>query len=384
MVYISMKYMSTTSWSSYLPQYAPVLQKDGRPEEIIRVREFISYANNFNPQAALFASSDIPLHPRLLYFLIRACEHYGFDLLGKHISQRFPKDSFWQYHISNLNLKALSTSVLGLLDRFQNDKDIYESVFEFFNHINQLGIGFKETNQLIQRILFSKQQQYQPDQINHFVKQYLIKWIPNYSIYLPAVMKRIIVLDQPITIDFWIDSLFILTVEYKGIHHQECTVLFQQLLDTFTFIFTTPLSSSDYHLRFLADQLYAITEIVRQIILSGGNITTDQIVQIIDLIVQTQQLILSNAIMFQYPCVGQLIKTLVSMDSQWNTIEMISSRVIDRVVDWINQNMKLKYRLLNHQSSHLIVELVIDFYNQAKIIPTTEKIPTSEWIDIGI
>ncbi|EGG22995.1 hypothetical protein DFA_05125 [Cavenderia fasciculata] len=108
-------------------------------------------------------------------------------------------------------LKALSTTIITLLDSFQKDKDILDHVIGFFNHTHQL--GFKETNQLVQRILFSKQQQqqYQPDQINRFV-----------------------------------------------------------------------------------NRLCVITDIVQQIIVTRGNITTDQILQIIDLIVQTLQLIHSN------------------------------------------------------------------------------------------
>ncbi|EGG22968.1 hypothetical protein DFA_05098 [Cavenderia fasciculata] len=266
-------------------------------------------------------------YPRLLYFLIKACDPCNYRL-GQQIKRIFKTEPFWQEYIVNLSLKALSTTIITLLDRFKNDKDILDHVIRFFNHTHRLGL--KEINQLIQRILFSKQQQYQPDQINRFVNVYLIEWIcrveKKFSIYLPSVMKRIII-DQPITIDFWIDGLL---------------SLYQQSN-------------------------------------AGGNITTDQISQIIDLIVQTA----NQKDRDYYSEIGQLIKILVSMDDQWNTIAMISSRVIDMVVDWINQNMEL-----GNESFHSAAELVVDFYDQINIIPpsitispTTEKISYSEWID---
>ncbi|EGG22973.1 hypothetical protein DFA_05103 [Cavenderia fasciculata] len=380
-------------------------------------------------------------HPRLIYFLIEACDPRAYGRLGRQIKEIFYTDPFWQECIVNLvlksvqsnhkSLKALSTTIIALLDSFQKDKDILDHVIGFFNHTHQL--GFKETNQLIQRILFSKQQQqYQPDQINRFVNVYLVGWIgnsaSNLSIYLPLVMKRI--LGQPIDQDC-IRSLLILykqshkstnqyiqylitpiiqlytntkidnvnektnvaellsllftrTVEYKGIHHQESTRLFQQILDTFT---APPTPSSLYPFNIIyhnIKRLCVITDIVQQIIVTRGNITTDQILQIIDLIVQTLQLIHSNDNNREHLSeIGQLIQILVSMDYQWNTIAMISSRVIDMVVDWINQNMEL-----GHKSFHSTVELVVDFYDQINIIPpsitispTTEKISYSEWID---
>ncbi|EGG23003.1 hypothetical protein DFA_05133 [Cavenderia fasciculata] len=410
----------------------------------IEFRDLIKEAfNNIIDQA-----SPSP-HPRLLMFLIVVCdtEARGSNFLAKQIKQIFEAEPLWQEYIIKLvlksiesdqevlitdalgfllrdpnfesrfsSLKQLSRAVIGLLDSYQDDDVILEHVIMFFNSIHKL--GFKETNQLIQRILFSKQ--FEPDQINQFVDENLIVWMGkranNFSIYLPTVMK--IMLDQP-TIDFkWVSSifkrshqetnryvkhfvtpiiqlytnthikfgkvqisiaellklLFTRTVEYKGIHHQESTRLFQQILDTFTAPAPSDQSLSEFQLKeYLTTHLTVVTEIVEQIIDQGGNITTDQIVQIIDLIVQAQQLIYSRSDKYQqyechYPQIADLIATLVEMnDDQYNTIEMISSRVIDKTVDWINQNKELS----NHPGSPFLVELVLDFYDYSKIIPPT-------------
>ncbi|EGG23020.1 hypothetical protein DFA_05150 [Cavenderia fasciculata] len=338
-----------------------------------------------------------PPHPRLLYSLINACDDSS-DSPGIQIKQIFSTEPFWQEYIVNLvlksvqsnqkvvisralalitrypvpqfttNLKALSTTVIALLDRFQIDDDILSGVIRFFNHTHQL--GFKETNQLIQRILFS--QQYEPIQINHFVERSLIKWIGdsanNLSIYLPTIMKRII--DQQIEY-FCIDSFLIM---YKQ-PHQATNQYIQHLITI-----AIQLNTSDVIEKTKIAELLSIL-FTRTVEYKGGNITTDQILQIIDLIVQTQ--LQSGGYGDGHTEVGDLIKILVSMDDQWNTIEMISSRVIDRVVDCINQNM---------ESEHLSksgVELVVDFYNLANpivppiitISPTTEKISYFEWID---
>ncbi|EGG22970.1 hypothetical protein DFA_05100 [Cavenderia fasciculata] len=69
-------------------------------------------------------------------------------------------------------------------------------------------------------------------------------------------------------------------LEYKGIHHQECAQLFQKLLDTFTAPPPSDLSLAGYALiALLQTYLVAFTEIVQQIIVTKGNITTHQILQ---------------------------------------------------------------------------------------------------------
>ncbi|EGG23004.1 hypothetical protein DFA_05134 [Cavenderia fasciculata] len=413
----------------------------------IRFRDIIQEA--FNHIINKSSDSSSP-HPRLLYFLIKALKPKYCSRPGPQLIRIIPTGPFWQEYIVNItlksvqsnqkvvivdginlflyddnpqfiSLKALSTTTYALLDRFQIDDDILSGVIRFFNHT--LGkLGFKEINQLIQRILFSQQQQqYQPDQIDRFVRIYLVGWIVNsttnnFSIYLPTVMKRI--LGQPIDrYNYWIDSLFnlfeksqqlanryvqhfiaptiqshttsvdinhklktarllsLLFTRRKGIDHLE---LFQHLLD----IFTAP--EFNYSLRsLLRTYLVVITEMIQQIIdtRGEGNITSDQILQIIDLIVRAQQLIYSLGYYFSE--VGDLIKLLVSMgDNQCNTIAMISSNVIDVAVDWINQTEELENKALPP-----IVELVVDFYDQAKlpqiitISPTEKKISSSEWID---
>ncbi|EGG22977.1 hypothetical protein DFA_05107 [Cavenderia fasciculata] len=347
--------------------------------------------------------------------------------------------SFSDYHIPQFpSLKALSKATIALLDRFQNDDDILYRASELF-HLTIVQLGFKEINQFIQRILFSKQ--YKHHQIDNFVGRYLVKWIArsemNLSIYLPRAMK-IIIIGQPI--NSWVSTLSYLfkrphkattnqyiqhlitpliqlhssqspythttekakaskllsllytrTVEYKGIHHQESTLLFQQILDSLAEAMPYDLSQANPDvLELLRYHLAAATKMVEQIILGEGNITTDQILQIIDLIVQAQHYTISTYRLFRWswdelPEIDILVKTLVSMDGQLNTIEMISFYVIGRVIDWINQNMGSTKSDLSSK-----VELVIDFYDELNIFPLsitmspTEEISYSEWIDLLI
>ncbi|EGG22971.1 hypothetical protein DFA_05101 [Cavenderia fasciculata] len=411
-----------------------------------------------------------PPYSRLLSSLIKVCDqdcHNKNQFASLMLKKLFPTEPLWQECIVNLalksvqsnhrevidsaisfvytftyhhipqftSLKALSTAIIGLLDRFQNDDKILEHVIELFGRII-VRLGPKEINQLVQRILFSKQ--YKQNQINTFVRRYLIQWIGksvnNLSIYLPSAMK-IILLHQPID-RYSIDRLVIMykqphkttnryiqhlitpmfqlhaspttysnttekakasqllsilytrTAEYKGIHHQESTLLFQQILDSLAEAMPSDLSRTDPDaLELLRYHLAAATKMVKQIILREGNITTDQILQIIDLIVQAQHYTINTYSEFrrswdELPEIDILVKILVSMDDQWNTIEMIASSVIDMVVDWINQNMGSTKSDLSSK-----VELVIDFYDQLNIVPPsitispTEEISYSEWID---
>ncbi|EGG22969.1 hypothetical protein DFA_05099 [Cavenderia fasciculata] len=385
-------------------------------------------------------------YPRLLSSLIKVCEdrrnHNQFA--SEMLKKLFPTELLWQECIVNLtlksvqsnhwevidsaisfvytftyhhipqftSLKALSTAIIGLLDRFQNDDNILEHVLEFFDRII-VQLGFKEINQLVQRILFSKQ--YQPDQIDNFVSVYLIQWIGksvnNLSIYLPSAMK-ILLLDQPIDRYFCIDSLvkmykqphkttnqyiqhlitpmiqlhaspttythttekakaskllsllFTRTVEYKGIHHQESTLLFQQILDSLAEAIPYDLSRTDPDvLELLRYHLAAATKMVEQIILRRGNITTDQILQIIDLIVQAQHYTISTYLEFR---------------RSWDELPEI---------DILGYRLDQSKYGINKKRLPSKVELVIDFYDELNIFPLsitmspTEEISYSEWID---
>ncbi|EGG22984.1 hypothetical protein DFA_05114 [Cavenderia fasciculata] len=368
-------------------------------------------------------------YPRLLSSLIKVCDqdcHNKNQFASQMLKKLFPTEPLWQECIVNLalksvqsnhrevidsaisfvytftyhhipqftSLKALSTAIIGLLDRFQNDDKILEHVIELFDHksVNNLSIYLPSAMKII--LLHQPIDRYSIDSLVIMYKQphkttnRYIQHLITPLIQLHASPTTYSNRTEKAKASQLLSILFTRTVEYKGIHHQESTLLFQQILDSLAEAMPSNLSRTNPDvLELLRYHLAAATKMVKQIILREGNITTDQILQIIDLIVQAQHYTISTYREFrrswdELPEIDILVKTLVSMDDQWNTIEMIASSVIDMVVDWINQNMGSTKSDLSSK-----VELVIDFYDQLNIVPPsitispTKEISYSEWID---
>ncbi|EGG22979.1 hypothetical protein DFA_05109 [Cavenderia fasciculata] len=278
-------------------------------------------------------------YPRLLSSLIKVCDQDCYNhnqFASEMLKKLFPTEPLWQECIVNLALKSVQS----------NHREVIDSAISF-------------------------------------VYTFTYHHIPQFT-SLKALSTAIIgLLDC-----FQNDDKILRTVEYKGIHHQESTLLFQQILDSLAKAMPSNLSRTNPDvLELLRYHLAAATKMVEQIILGEGNITTDQILQIIDLIVQAQHYTINTYSEFRWswdelPEIDILVKTLVSMDDQWNTIEMISFHVIDMVVDWINRYLRSTKSDLPSK-----VELVIDFYDQLNIVPPSitisprKKISYSEWID---